>query len=270
MNARPSRRRRRDWVGGVALAAALALAACSSGGGEATVVSSTPQDGTADDTPSTTDGGATTSEDEGTTTTTTDGGGGSEEDMALAEAVALDASDFTGDWVASSSDPDDEDLFDCLSEVDREADFLAEFDSDSYTLEVGPDAQVVVSSTGVVLADEAVAEGLLDEVAGSAFAGCARDQYVASFDEAGVESRDVTLDPAPGVEPIRDQTSVLNGSFTLAEGATTTDGGVSIWLVRTGSVVSGFAVTEIGAAGLAATVDEVASLISDKHEAEVG
>ncbi len=255
-----------------ALAAALALvlvvAACGSDGdSDAAVVDDDPTT-EADDDPTTIEDDANTTEAD--PTTTTEDAGDPAEAEALAEAVVLDEDDFTDEWTAEEPTDDADEFGDCVSDVDLDAELEAEVDSLEFS-QSAPPVQIGVSSTGLVFPDEETATALVDEVGSKRFAGCVLDGLVASFEEDGATVADADLNPAPGALTVGDQTSTLNGSFSLEiDDGTTVDGELSLSVIRTGAVVTGFSVFDLGDTRFAEVVDEVAGVIGDKHEAELG
>lgn len=191
--------------------------------------------------------------------------GGDADAEALAESIVLTEDDFVDGWTVEPNEDDGDELNQCWEDVDLD-DVAAEVDGDTFSQEEG-DNTIGVSSTALVLPDEDAAETLVEETRGDAWAACALDQLVASFEEDGLTVEDADLAPAEGVGTQGDETSVLNGYFVLSAEGTTYEGEISLWFVRTGEAVTGFNVFDLGDTEFATVVDQVADIVGDKHAA---
>lgn len=195
--------------------------------------------------------------------------GGSSEDQALAEAVALDEDDFTAEWTAEESDDDETDITECFTDVDLASVQLAEFDSPTFSQQEGEN-YIASGATGIVLEDADTAEAILDESLTNQFAGCALDQVLAALSESGLTIVESDLSPAPGVPNLAEQTTALNGFYSLEDAdGTVYDGELSLWFIRTANVITGVSVFDLGDTEFATVVDEVTDVVGDKHAAEV-
>ncbi|HXH58839.1 hypothetical protein [Iamia sp.] len=192
------------------------------------------------------------------------------EDQALAEAVTLTEDDFSAEWTATEDDDDgDDELGDCFTDPELDTVQEAEFNSPNFSQEAEANL-IAVSSVGLVVSDAESAEALLDEALTNRWAGCALDQLVAGFEESGGSVLDSDLVPAPDVGEVAEQSAVLNGFFSVDAGSgTTLEGEVSLRFIRTAEVITGIAVLAYGDTEFAAIVDQVTTIVGDKHVAEV-
>lgn len=198
-----------------------------------------------------------------------DASGASPEDEALAEAVALDEDDFTAEWTAEESDDDETDITECFTDVDLASVQLAEFDSPTFSQEEGQN-YIAAGSTGLVIEDEETAEAILDETLTNQFAGCALDLVLSALSDSGLTIVDGDLSPAPDVPNVAEQTSALNGFFSVEDAdGTVYDGELSLWFIRTEDVITGVSVFDVGDTDFATVVDETTTIVGDKHVAEV-
>lgn len=198
-----------------------------------------------------------------------DASGPSPEDEALAEAVALDEDDFTAEWTAEESDDDETDITECFTDVDLASVQLAEFDSPTFSQEEGQN-YIAAGSTGLVIEDEETAEAILDETLTNQFAGCALDLVLSALSDSGLTIVDGDLSPAPDVPNVAEQTSALNGFFSVEDAdGTVYDGELSLWFIRTEDVITGVSVFDVGDTDFATVLDETTTIVGDKHVAEV-
>ncbi|MGI8938550.1 MAG: hypothetical protein ACR2JF_10125 [Iamia sp.] len=251
----------------LALTAVLALAACSSGGREdAAVVSSAPQEDPADEAITTTEAATTTTEDDAATTTDDP----DPDAAALAEAVTLTADDFTDSWTSSPpDDDDDESIRDCFTDIDEA--LVADVTGPDFAQEE-PTFLSQIGTTGLVAVDDGSASGLVDELASEDFAACVEGQFGSSLGDVLL---DIEVSPAPDVPTTAEQASALNGTLTIeGETGSPIDGEISLWLIRTGPVLTGVSVVVIGdptpGLDLATLVDETTGAVADLQAAEVG
>lgn len=263
-----SRPGRRVAALGAALTLALALGAC---GGD---------DDAADDTTTTT--AATTTEAE--TTTTTEGDEPTttteaederpddEEAEALAEAINLTLDDFAEGWTEEPADDDegDDELNACFTEIDLDEVTVAEADSPTFQIgsEDGSQGQVVQTTT-IVFADDETAESVMAEIPTNQFAGCAEDALVASVEEDN-ELIDSGLDPVEDTGGLGDEAAGLAGSISFTNDGTEYSGQLAYYFIRTGNVVSGISLLDIGDVAFEDTLTGLLETVATRQASEIG
>lgn len=264
-----SRRVVRALVPAVALA--LVLAACggddsASGDTTTTAPATEPEETTTTTEPE--EGGLTGATTDPTEPEPDPEPGGDEEAVALAESVILVESDFVEGWTSEEPSDSEEGIDACFRDVSVDDDALADVPSLVFSQEdAEAQAFISVSSTGIVFADAEAASTVIQEAGTNAFAGCALDQMLDEFSgDSGFTLDDADISPG-GDGGVGEESAILNGFFSLTSPDLTFDGELSIWFVRTGEVVSGFAVISFGDTEFALVVDQVAGVIDDRHAA---
>jgi hypothetical protein len=253
----------------IAAAFALTLVVAACGG----------DDDSSDDPPETT--ADTTAPDKSTTTTgdeePTDSsepeeeGPDAEEAQALAESINLTLDDFADGWQESAAEEDDDELSECFQDVDIDEVEVAQADSPSFsfTHEDGERAQFVQSTT-IVVDEAASGEAVIAEIGTDQFAGCAEDALIAAVEEDGgtIESG--------GLEPIEDQAGrgdegvALAGDIVIvgADGSEA-QGQLAYYFIRTGNVVTGVSILDIGDLAFQETLTELLDVVVERQAANV-
>lgn len=256
----PSPRRR-------ALVVALALlgtaAACSDDGGDAEVVAST-----------TTAPEVTEPAGADDATTTPEATARDEADVdqaeALAEAVTLTPDDFVAEgWTFDLPDEDRDTIRDCFVDFDRS--LVAESTSPSFLRE-GDSSRSQVATTGLVMTDADTAASHVDEVATDPFVACVEETYREGL---GDELLEITLGEAPDAAPVGEQSAALEGTLTVVDSdGSPLEGEVSLWMIRTGPVLTAVSVAAFGqpdpGLDVPSLVADVTTLMADRQAAEVG
>ncbi len=190
------------------------------------------------------------------------------EAQALAESMNLTLDDFENlgeGWEEEAAEDDDDEMNECFQDVDIDAVERAEADSPDFSFTQDEQAQFVQSTT-LVVDEEASGEAVIAEIGTNQFAGCAEDALIAAAKKDGV-----TIESG-GFEPIEDEAGrgdegvALAGDIVIVgPDGSESQGQLAYYFIRTGTVVTGVSILDIGGLGLQETLTELLDVVVERQ-----
>jgi len=213
----------------------------------------------------------TTAKDTTTTTEAADDGAEDPDALALAESINITIDDFAENWTSEPSEEGEGDMDKCFTDVDLDEVKLASADSDDFSIasEDGAQTQMVRMST-IVVADDAAAEAIVDEVATEQFATCISTYLTDAMAESGADATVSELTPSTGGTDLADGSAGVGGTLSLAgPDGTELNGELGFHFIRTDNVVSAVMLLDIGTTYFQDTMDGLLSTVVTRQAAEL-
>lgn len=160
--------------------------------------------------------------------------------------IAID--DLPAGWEAEPADPTEAGIIEACASNAGEQDLLFTTRSDSFSL-TDPEAGggLGLDAGSGWMADEAVADDLMDELKTDEFAACASDQLLTTDDPSvTVEG---TFQPAEIEAELGDDVAVLQGDFTMSDAEQTIQVSGLVITIRTGQVITTVTASAINVPG---------------------